>query len=231
MHAIAYLRVSTTGQVDEGVSLEVQRAKVEAWAALHDAQLVAVYSDDGVSGKTATREGLQAALEAAKAHNAALVVYSLSRLSRSTLDTLRIASELEACGCDLVSIQEQVDTTTPAGRVIFRVLAALAEFEREQLVDRTRQALAYLKAQGRRTGSVPHGYADDDGRLVKVESEQRILRLVAELREQGYSLRAISAELEARGCFNRAGRPFNPKSVRSMLRGAPLQTPTRFAVA
>lgn len=220
MKAVGYIRVSTEGQAAEGVSLELQRAKLDAWASLHDAQLVAVFADEGLSGARADRPGLLQAIATAKRERAALVVYSLSRLSRSTLDTLKLAGDLERAGCDLVSLQEQIDTTTPAGRVIFRVLAALAEFERDQLAERTRQAMQHLRAQGRVVGSIPHGYQRDGERVVPQEQEQRILALVRELRGQGLTLRAIGDELTRRGAFNRAGRPFQAESVRAMLRAA-----------
>lgn len=220
MKAVGYIRVSTVGQVADGVSLDMQRGKLEAWASLHDAELVAVFADEGLSGKSADRPGLVAAIAAAKRERAALVIYSLSRLSRSTLDTLRIAGDLERSGCDLVSLVEQLDTTTPAGRVIFRVLAAFAEFERDQLAERTRQAMQHLRSQGRVVGSIPHGYQRDGERLVEHDVEQRIVAMAGELRGQGLSLRAIADELAKRGAFNRAGRPFQPESVRALLRAA-----------
>lgn len=220
MRAVGYVRVSTQGQVQDGVSLDVQRAKLAAWVALHDAQLVAVFADEGVSGATSERAGLTQALATAKRERAALVVYSLSRLSRSTLDTLRIAGDLERAGCDLVSLQEQLDTSTPAGRVVFRVLAALSEFEREQLAERTRQAMQHMKSQGRVVGAIPHGYQRDGDHLVEHDAEQRIVGLASELRAQGLSLRAIGDELAKRGAFNRAGRPYRAESVRALLRAA-----------
>jgi len=220
MRAIGYIRVSTEGQAVDGVSLELQRAKLEAWASLHDATLVAVFADEGLSGASADRPGLLQAIAAAKRERAALVVYSLSRLSRSTLDTLRLAGELEKAGCDLVSLQEQVDTSSPAGRVIFRVLAALAEFERDQLAERTRQAMQHLKAQGRVVGAIPHGYTRDGDRISPHDAEQRVVALARELRAQGMTLRAIADELAARGAFNRAGRPYHHESVRALLRAA-----------
>jgi len=220
MKAIGYIRVSTEEQATEGVSLEMQRAKITAWSNLNDTELVAVYADEGLSGKDTKRDGLQQALEAAKAHQAAFVVYSLSRLSRSTIHTLTMAEELQAHGCELVSLAEKIDTTSPAGRVVFRVLAALAEFERDQLSERTRHGMAQKKAQGFRIGSIPHGYQLEGGRLVPHAKEQEMLKLVAELRAHGLSLRKISAELESRGVFNRHDRPFNPKSVNAMLEAA-----------
>ena len=218
MKAIAYFRVSTVGQAVDGVSLEMQRAKVRAWASLHDAEIVAEYADEGLSGKRADRPGLVSALSHAKREKAALVVYSLSRLSRSTLDTLQLTTDLERAGCDLVSLSEKLDTSTPAGRVVFRVLAALSEFEREQLAERTRGAILHLKAKGQRYGSIPHGFRDEGGQLVRDERESRIVELVQSLRARGLSLRKISDELTARGAFNREGRPFNHNSIASRLR-------------
>ena len=218
MKAIAYFRVSTVGQAVDGVSLEMQRAKVRAWASLHDAEIVAEYADEGLSGKRADRPGLVSALSHAKRVKAALVVYSLSRLSRSTLDTLQLTTDLEKSGCDLVSLSEKLDTSTPAGRVVFRVLAALSEFEREQLAERTKGAILHLKAKGQRYGSVPHGLRDEGGQLVRDEREGQIVELVQSLRARGLSLRKISDELTKRGAFNREGRPFNHNSINSMLR-------------
>ena len=106
--------------------------------------------------------------------------------------------------------------------MVFRMLAAMNEFEREQLAERTSQAMQHMKAQGRRVGSVPHGYrlAEDGKHLLPDAHEQEVLNLVRELREDGWTLQAISAELAERGAFNRAGRPFNAKSIRSMVLAA-----------
>lgn len=220
--ATGYIRVSTQGQVDDGVSVELQEAKLRQWAELNDVELVSVHRDEGLSGKNTARPGLQAALADVKAHKGALVVYSLSRLSRSTRDTLAISEQLDKAGADLVVLAEKIDTSTASGRMVFRMLAAMNEFEREQLAERTKHAMQHMKAQGRRVGSIPHGYrlAEDGEHLVADSAEQEVLRLVAELRAQGMSLRDISAELAARGVFNRHGRPYDHKSVRSMVKAA-----------
>lgn len=221
--ATGYVRVSTANQVAEGVSLEMQRAKIDAWCELNNAELVNVYSDDGVSGKNITaRPGLRAALAEVKATGGALVVYSLSRLSRSTRDTLDISDRLQKAGADLVVLAEKIDTTTPSGRMVFQMLAAMNEFERAQIAERTKQAAAHMKAQGRRFGKVAHGYRlAADGKHVEPDArEQEILNQVRELRGQGWTLQAISSALAERGVFNREGRPFNPKSIRSMTRAA-----------
>ena len=102
------------------------------------------------------------------------------------------------------------------------MLAAMNEFERAQLAERTSQAMQHMKAQGRRVGSIPHGYRlAADGEHIEPDSHERdVLRQVATLRAEGMTLREISAELARLGVFNREGRPFNPNSVRNMVRAA-----------
>ena len=217
--AIIYLRVSTAGQVLDGVSLEAQESKARAWCELNDYEVKAVYTDAGISGKsTLNREGLQNALDAVKKDNA-LVVYSLSRLARSTKDTIQISETLSAKGVDLVSLSEKIDTTTAAGKMVFRMLAVLSEFERDQVSERTTAALQHKKAKGERTGSIPYGFsvADDGIKLIKVEHEQSVIKVCKELKEQGLSLRKIAAKLAEQGFKNRVGSGFNPQSIKNIL--------------
>jgi site-specific DNA recombinase len=187
---------------------------------LNGAELLDVVADEGLSAKNANRPGLARAIQLAKQHKAALVVYSLSRLSRSTRDTLELVSGLEKAGAELVSLTEKIDTSSAGGRMVFRMLSVLAEFEREQLAERTRAAMQHMKQQGFVVGQVPHGFSRDGDKLVLNVAEQRVVELAQQLRDKGLTLRAISDELAARGAFNRAGRPLNPKSVRAMLLAA-----------
>ncbi len=208
MKVIAYIRVSTEGQATEGVSMAAQEAKIRAWAALNDAELVAVHCDAGLSGGRAdNRPGLQAALNDACRHKAVLIVYSLSRLVRSTKDAIAISERLDRAGADLVSLSEKIDTTSAAGRMVFRMLSVLAEFERDQISERTTSAMQHMKTQGKRVGTVPYGYdLDADGEtLVKNEAEQDVLRLMADLKAKGYSLQRIADELAARGVRTKTG--------------------------
>ncbi len=149
--AVGYIRVSTAGQVDCGVSLEAQEAKLRAWATLHDRELISVQCDAGISGKRAdTRPALQEAIRLACQHRVPLVVYSLSRLARSTLDAITISEKLRRAKADLVSLTEQIDTTTASGRLFFRLMSSMAEFERDLTAERTKAALQHLWSQRRR---------------------------------------------------------------------------------
>ncbi len=219
--AIGYIRVSTPGQADEGISLDAQRAKLYAWALLNDYELLAVLEDAGISGKRAdNRPGLQEALDLACQHQAPLVVYSLSRMARSTRDALEILDRLRECGADLVSITEQLDTTTAAGKMVFRLLAVLAEFERDLVSERTKAAMAHLKAQGKCCGQVPYGWLKmPNGDLVENKGEQVWLQLMCARADEGKSLHTIAAELNGMRIPTKTGKGiWHPKTISTILK-------------
>ena len=219
MKAVGYIRVSTQGQVDDGVSLDAQEAKVRAWAELNEAEKVVIFRDEGISGKRSdNRPGLQDALDAV-GRGDALVVYSLSRLSRSTKDTLSISEALAKREADLVSLSEKIDTTTAAGKMVFRMLAVLSEFERDQVSDRTRFALAHKRTLHEKTGGdIPFGYKVKKGKLVPHPEEQKTVRLVLDLEGRGLSLREICRHLEAAGVARKNGsKTWHPQTVRRII--------------
>ena len=214
--AIGYVRVSTTEQARDGVSLDAQRARITAWCAANGYTLAALHADEGLSGKSAAnRPGLRAALREACTGKAALLVYSLSRLARSTKDALSISERLAKAGADLVSLSESIDTTTAAGKMVFRMLAVLAEFERDVIAERTRAAMQHKKAKGERVSrEAAYGYClDSNDRVIPDAEEQRTVALVAELRAAGRSLRQIASALDAAGIRPRGGRRWHPQTV------------------
>jgi DNA invertase Pin-like site-specific DNA recombinase len=174
--------------------------------------------DAGLSGKRAdNRPALQQALASATKGDA-LVVYSLSRLSRSTKDTLALAERLEKSGVDLVSLSEKIDTTTAAGKMVFRMLAVLAEFERDQVSERTKAAMGQMKAQGERIGAIPYGkrLAPNGKSLEDNPGEMDVVRIVKTLRQGGMSLTKIGRELEGRGFSPRGSKPWHPQTVKNI---------------
>jgi DNA invertase Pin-like site-specific DNA recombinase len=225
MVVIGYIRVSTEGQVEDGVSLDAQREKIEAWAKLHDETEIVIYKDAGISGASMDqRPGLQDALREACKRRAALVVYSLSRLARSTRDTLSISDRLAKSGAELVSLSERIDTTSASGKMVFRLLAVLAEFERDQISERTRAAMAHMRRSGRRISRfAPYGWDfDSEGDvLVSNPDDQRVVSRMAELRTQGLSFQATAERLSKEGVPTKhSGRPWTPKVVWTAVRRA-----------
>lgn len=218
--AIGYVRVSTTGQAVDGVSLEAQRARIEAYCTLNGLTLAAVFVDAGLSGKRAdNRPELQNALAAVCEASGVLVCYSLSRLARSTKDTIAISERLDKAGADLVSLSEKIDTTSAAGKMVFRMLAVMAEFERDVISERTTTAMSHKRAQGERVGEIPFGFqlAADGVSLVQCDREQSVIQTIHSLRGQGLSLRAIAAELESAGVAAKRAKQWNAMTIRNIL--------------
>lgn len=218
MQVIGYVRVSTQEQVDEGSSLEAQQARIKAWCLANDYQLSGLYVDAGISGKdTMGREGLQNALKAVK-KGSAFVACSLSRISRSTRDMLTIADTLERKGADLVSLNEKIDTTSAAGKMVFKMLAVLNEFERDLVSERTKAVLAHKKAKGEKYGVVPFGYRVVDGRLVEVKAELEILADITAMRGQGRTLRYIANHLNNQGIKGKNGGLWYASTISYILK-------------
>jgi DNA invertase Pin-like site-specific DNA recombinase len=219
MKAIGYIRVSTEGQAVDGVSLSAQRERIAAWCQVNGFELIATHADEGISGGGMTkRPGVQAAIDAACSEGAALVVYSLSRLARSTADAIAVADRLEQSGADLVSLSEKIDTTTACGKMVFRMLAVLAEFERDLVSERTTAALQHKKAQGQRVGTIPYGWtvADDGTTLLEHADEQRVIDTARGLRTSGFTLAKVQAALTAQDMLNRKGKPFSLPAIHKL---------------
>jgi len=219
--AVAYIRVSTTGQAEDGVSLDAQRSKIAAWCGVMGYTLVQAFADEGISGHSMDkRPGLQAAVDAVCDAGCVLVVYSLSRLARNTRETLELGERLNKAGADLVSLSEKIDTTSAAGKMVFRMLAVLAEFERDQVSERTTMALQYKKAQGEKLGGrVPYGQrlSADGCHLEPCAAEQAVISLARMLHAEGLSTRKIAAQLADRGMFSRTGSLFAPSAIIAMV--------------
>ena len=219
---IAYLRVSTEKQADKGVSLDAQRAKVAAYAELYDLELTEVVVDAGHSAKSLDRPGLQRALATLKAGKAdALLVVKLDRLTRSVVDLGRLVQSYFAPGkAALLSVGEQIDTRSAAGRLVLNVLASVSQWEREAIGERTSVAMQHKASVGEYTGgAAPFGYrlAADVEHLEPVAEEQAILAAARELRASGLSLRAVAAELDRRGLRSRTGGTFAAMQISRML--------------
>ena len=222
--AIGYVRVSTEDQANEGVSLDAQKAKLAAWCLANDYELSKVLVDAGLSGGRAdNRPGLQSAIEEACKTKSALVVYSLSRLARSTKDTIAIGERLDKAGADLVSLSEKIDTTSAAGKMIFRMLAVMAEFEKDQISERTKMAMAHKKSKSERVGTIPFGFdlSSDGVTLTENAVEQATIKTIRELGSRGFSLRDIADNLTSSNHpTKKGGGKWSHMTVKSILERA-----------
>jgi len=213
---VAYIRVSTDKQADQGCSLEAQDAKVRAYAELYDLELVAVEVDAGESAASLERPALKRALACLKAGRAdALLVVKLDRLTRSVRDLADLVDRYFRSGrAALLSVGEQVDTRSAAGRMMLNVLTSVGQWEREAIGERTSAAMQHMKSQGQYTGGVtPYGFRLDAGELVPVEAEQAAIARARALRAAGLSLRAVAATLAEAGHLARSGRPLSASAI------------------
>lgn len=150
---IGYARVSTDDQ-----TLDLQLDALSAGGC------EAVYREHA-SGKSADRPELDACLRALR-HGDVLVVWRLDRLGRSLADLVRIVNELEGRGVGFSSLTEQIDTGSPAGKLVFHLFASLAEFERSLIRERTNAGLKAARARGR-VGGRPEKLSDDQKAMVR----------------------------------------------------------------
>lgn len=202
--AIIYCRFSPRRNADECESIETQLDYCQRLCDLNQLAVVAEYHDEALSGASmANRPGLLDALDHACRVKAALVFYSLSRLARNTKEAIEIAERLKSAGADMVSYQEKIDTTSSYGKFIFTIFAALAELERNQIAERTKDAMLFHQAGGRRMSKLPpFGWTvdpDDPARLIEHTTEQATIRRIVECRKQGMGYRAICRWLDDNG--------------------------------
>ena len=219
MRATGYVRVSTGKQAEEGVSLEAQEARIRAWCTAQGHELGGTEVDAGLSGGRAdNRPALQSALDRVCHERGILVVYSLSRLARSTRDALDIAERLHKAGANLVSLSESIDTTTAMGRFFFTVLAALAALERDLISERTSMAMRHIAANGGYTGGeAPYGWRrSTESVLAQDSDEQRVISMIRKLHNGGQNAPSIARTLN--GAFVPCrGSAWHAKTVSRIL--------------
>ena len=223
--AVGYIRVSTDKQADHGISLEAQHAKLTAYAALYDIELVDIIIDAGASAKTLKRPGLTKALSMlVKGSASALLVAKLDRLTRSVKDLgILVDKYFLSDKITLLSVADSIDTRTAAGRMVLNILGTVAQWERETISERTSEAMAHLKSQGRKTGGdLPYGFAlAADGKTLVVDAdEQEWIALIRTHRQQGLSLRAIASILEREGIRTRKNTVLSVSQICRILKAA-----------
>lgn len=187
VRAIGYARVSTSEQVESGAGLTDQRRKLAAEIAHRGWDLVDLIVDEGESGKDLDRPGIRSALARIAAGEAdALVVTKLDRLTRSVLNFAEILQWADRLGVSLVVLDIGVDTSTGTGKLVVGIMAQIAEWERGVIADRTRDAAAIRRGEGKVMGRP--GVRDRFPDLAK---------RIAAIRQAGSTWQAIADTLNA----------------------------------
>lgn len=205
----------------EGVSLEAQRKRIEAWTAATDSDLVEMIEDAGVSGSLslAKREGgrrIASLLEERRPGVEAVIVTRLDRLGRDAAENLACLRRFATGKVGLISISDRLDLSTPQGRAMAGVASVFSELERELIGQRTSEALARLRESGRCYGPTPYGFDRAGDLLTANPDEARVVEQILDMRSAGHSYRAVAARLNSAEIPAKRGGQWSAMSVRSV---------------
>ena len=216
---VSYLRCSTSYQLD-GHSIDNQRLKIKQYCALHNHELLEEIVDEGVSGKTSKRDGYIKLMQIVEKNGCdGVVVYSLSRFSRNTMDTLSSIERMNKKGITFHSLSENIDTSSPNGRFFLTILSSLSQLEREITSIRVADTLRGLKVTNKPYSNDMYGWDKVDGSLVKNELEQKMLRKIYRMNKLGYSNTEIAKFLNDKGYkTKRGGKKYYYSTVEYILK-------------
>jgi site-specific DNA recombinase len=220
IRAVGYTRVSTEEQAKGGVSLDMQRAKITAYASLEELDLVEVVEDAGLSGCSIRhRPGVRRVLHMVREKQVeTVIIYKMDRLARNTVEALEIAKLMDARGVALHSITEKLDTQSAIGKFFFTLMASLAEMERNLISERICSAMERKRELGQATtGNPQYGFRIIDGMVIPDPTEQEIIERILALHQQRLTIYQIVEILQREGRVNRKRKPFAKTQVHSII--------------
>lgn len=220
--ARGYVRVSTEEQAVNGVSIDAQKEILQAYAVVKGYTDFKIYTDEGFSGKNLNRPDVQRLLEECRSGKVeAVIVWRLDRLSRSLRDTLETIEDIfMPAGVSLISVTENIDTSTPAGRLMLNILASFAQNEREAIAERVRMAKNSMAKDCKHLGGyVPFGYkVNQQGYYEVDEKTAPIVREIFRMYNARMGYTAILRYLHDQGVKSPQGNDFKKNSLNYILR-------------
>ena len=219
---VAYTRVSTLGQAEDGESLERQAARIRAYCEAKGLEQPEIICDEGLSGFKSNREGFQKLVALCESKQVStVIVYDLSRLSRSVRDTLEfIEDTINKNGIEFVSLLNDIDTSTPTGKAFLGITAIFNQLYRDEIAYKTKEALSHKRSKQEKTGgTVPFGFELVEGvKLIPLPGEFETVKMMHLVREQGLSLREIVELLNSKRVATKTGKSkWHPQVVKEVL--------------
>ena len=218
-----YIRVSTEEQVKEGYSISAQKQRLKAFCIAQDWTVSGMYVDEGISAKDMNRPQLQQMIK--DIENGVIdcvLVYRLDRLTRSVRDLYLLLDTFDKYDCKFKSATEVYDTTTAMGRMFITIVAALAQWERENLGERLRMGTYEKVSQGKYAHNIrPFGYDLDlkTSKLTIREDEAKTVRLIVDLYlNKGMGAHRICKHLNERGIGTRDGNAWSDGTLMPLLK-------------
>ena len=207
MKVLGYIRVSTAMQVEKGSSLDVQQVKIAEYCKLMDYDLLEVFEDRGISGMSISKRGGYKELIRYLNQNDVdmVVVHSLSRLGRRMKDVIAFMELLKSNNISFYSIKESLSNDDKVGGLIVNILSSIYEFEVETIRERIKDVKQSKKERGLVYGRLQYGWDREGDRLVKSETEMKVIKRVKNLRTRGYSWVKIAERLNEEGVPSKSG--------------------------
>jgi len=237
METAIYARVSTEEQAQEGFSIRAQQQKLKEYANVKDWSVYDIYIDEGISGKNIVQRPaitrMIADIKAGQVEN--VLVFKIDRLTRSTADLVYLIDLFKEYDCAFNSLTESIDTSTASGRMFIKIIGIFAEFERENIAERTRVGFERKAREGYTNAAkcVSYGYDKAKGQKVQTinEGEAENVRAIFDMYvNQGMSQSGIAKSLNLRGISTKNKSFWTPSAVHSVLRNCNYIGNVRYAM-